>query len=247
MEAAAADTAGGGTAKVLLVGDAGRRAAEEPDVRRLVGHAPTVEALVESMLTALAFGTSGRYELEQRVGGDPVRQHQGRLRPRGSAPVGEIADHAGRRRRDETARPARCRPPSGSRRGRPHRLREPRRHRRASSRCPPSPCTPRTTRSSSSPTRRSSATGRKAARALRPTSVQFYIAPPATYPQSPRRAVRRRALQLQQHPARGVDRHPGCVGARRAAADSAPRRAAAFGAGFDPYFIPGKWPSGATH
>ena len=30
-----------------------------------------VKARVESLLTALSFGTSGRYELEQRVGGDP--------------------------------------------------------------------------------------------------------------------------------------------------------------------------------
>ena len=30
-----------------------------------------VKARVEALLTALAFGTSGRYELEQRVGGDP--------------------------------------------------------------------------------------------------------------------------------------------------------------------------------
>jgi hypothetical protein len=45
VEKAAADVAGGGTAKV--------------------------KARVEALLTALAFGTSGRYEIEQRVAGNP--------------------------------------------------------------------------------------------------------------------------------------------------------------------------------
>jgi hypothetical protein len=35
-----------------------------------------VKARVEALLTALAFGTSGRYELEQRVGGDPSDNSQ---------------------------------------------------------------------------------------------------------------------------------------------------------------------------
>jgi pimeloyl-ACP methyl ester carboxylesterase len=67
---AAADTAGGGTAKVVLIGalvDAPLKT-ETYDGADVTS---TVKALVESVLTALAFGTSGRYELEQRVGGNP--------------------------------------------------------------------------------------------------------------------------------------------------------------------------------
>jgi pimeloyl-ACP methyl ester carboxylesterase len=70
IEAAAADVAGGGTAKVLFIG----ALANAPLKSQTYDGADTtseVEALVESVLTALAFGTSGRYELEQRVGGNP--------------------------------------------------------------------------------------------------------------------------------------------------------------------------------
>jgi pimeloyl-ACP methyl ester carboxylesterase len=69
IETAAADTAGGGTAKVIFIG----ALADAPlktktyDGSTLVSE---VSALVESVLTALAFGTSGRYEIEQRVGGN---------------------------------------------------------------------------------------------------------------------------------------------------------------------------------
>jgi pimeloyl-ACP methyl ester carboxylesterase len=70
VEKAAADTAGGGTAKVLFIAalvDAPTATATY-DGHDLVSQ---VKARVEALLTALAFGTSARYELEQRVGGDP--------------------------------------------------------------------------------------------------------------------------------------------------------------------------------
>ncbi|HEX2903783.1 MAG TPA: hypothetical protein VHO01_10055 [Jatrophihabitans sp.] len=70
IEKAAADTAGGGTAKVLYVA----ALVNAPDATATYdGHdlVSLVKAKVEAALTALAFGTSGRYELEQRVGGDP--------------------------------------------------------------------------------------------------------------------------------------------------------------------------------
>jgi hypothetical protein len=67
---AAADTAGGGTAKVLYIASLvnAPTATATYDGHDLVSQ---VKARVEALLTALAFGTSGRYELEQRVGGDP--------------------------------------------------------------------------------------------------------------------------------------------------------------------------------
>jgi hypothetical protein len=67
---AASDVAGGGTAKVLFIGSL----VDAPTATATYdGHDITsqVKARVEAMLTALAFGTSGRYELEQRVGGNP--------------------------------------------------------------------------------------------------------------------------------------------------------------------------------
>ncbi len=70
IEKAAADTAGGGTAKVLYVA----ALVDAPDATATYdGHdlVSQVKAKVEASLTALAFGTSGRQELEQRVGGDP--------------------------------------------------------------------------------------------------------------------------------------------------------------------------------
>lgn len=70
VEKAAADTAGGGTAKVLFIASLvdAPTATATYDGHDLVSQ---VKARVEALLTALAFGTSGRYELEQRVGGDP--------------------------------------------------------------------------------------------------------------------------------------------------------------------------------
>jgi hypothetical protein len=67
---AASDTAGGGTAKALFIASLVDAPAETATYD---GHDVTsqVKARVEALLTALAFGTSGRYELEQRVGGDP--------------------------------------------------------------------------------------------------------------------------------------------------------------------------------
>jgi hypothetical protein len=70
VQQAAADTAGGGTAKVLYIA----ALVDAPTATRTYdGHDLTsqVKARVEALLTALAFGTSGRYELEQRIGGDP--------------------------------------------------------------------------------------------------------------------------------------------------------------------------------
>ncbi|HEU5271066.1 MAG TPA: hypothetical protein VFU36_14165 [Jatrophihabitans sp.] len=70
VQQAAADTAGGGTAKVVFIASL----VDAPTATKTYdGHDLTsqVKARVEALLTALAFGTSGRYELEQRVGGDP--------------------------------------------------------------------------------------------------------------------------------------------------------------------------------
>ncbi len=67
---AAGDTAGGGTAKVIFIGALADVATQ---TQTFDGSDVTsqVKARVEALLTALAFGTSGRYELEQRLGGNP--------------------------------------------------------------------------------------------------------------------------------------------------------------------------------
>jgi pimeloyl-ACP methyl ester carboxylesterase len=70
VQKTAADVSGGGTAKVLLIAalvDAPTKTAQF-DGADLVSQ---VKARVEALLTALAFGTSGRYDIEQRVGGNP--------------------------------------------------------------------------------------------------------------------------------------------------------------------------------
>ncbi|HEV2886663.1 MAG TPA: hypothetical protein VGX49_07125 [Jatrophihabitans sp.] len=70
VKKAAADVAGGGTAKAIFIGSL----VDAPTATLTYdGHdvASQVKARVEALLTALAFGTSGRYELEQRVGGNP--------------------------------------------------------------------------------------------------------------------------------------------------------------------------------
>ncbi|HEU5267549.1 MAG TPA: hypothetical protein VFU35_12660, partial [Jatrophihabitans sp.] len=70
VQKAAADVSGGGTAKALFIAalvDAPTKT-ETYDGHDLTSQ---VKALVEAVLTALAFGTAGRYELEQRVGGNP--------------------------------------------------------------------------------------------------------------------------------------------------------------------------------
>jgi hypothetical protein len=69
MVKAASDVSGGGTAKVLYIAglvDAPTQTATY-DGHDVVSQ---VKARVEMLLTALAFGTSGRYELEQRVKGN---------------------------------------------------------------------------------------------------------------------------------------------------------------------------------
>ncbi len=70
VQKAAADVAGGGTGKVMLIGSL----VDAPTATQTYdGHdlPSQVKARVEAVLTALAFGTSGRYELEQRIGGNP--------------------------------------------------------------------------------------------------------------------------------------------------------------------------------
>jgi len=70
VQKAAADVAGGGTAKVMFIASL----VDAPTATTTYdGHdlPSQVKARVESLLTALAFGTSGRYELEQRIGGNP--------------------------------------------------------------------------------------------------------------------------------------------------------------------------------
>jgi hypothetical protein len=70
VQKAAADVKGGGTAKVLLIA----ALADAPNKTRTYDGADLVsqvKARVETLLTALAFGTTGRYEVEQRVGGNP--------------------------------------------------------------------------------------------------------------------------------------------------------------------------------
>ena len=70
VEAAAADTAHGGTGKVLFIA----ALVDAPTKTKTFDGADVVsqvKANVVSLLTALAFGTAGRYEVEQRLGGDP--------------------------------------------------------------------------------------------------------------------------------------------------------------------------------
>jgi alpha-beta hydrolase superfamily lysophospholipase len=67
---AAGDTAAGGTAKVLFIA-ALVDAAAKTETYDGSDTVSVVKATVESLLTGLAYGTAGRYEVEQRVGGDP--------------------------------------------------------------------------------------------------------------------------------------------------------------------------------
>jgi pimeloyl-ACP methyl ester carboxylesterase len=70
VQQAAADVSGGGTAKVMFIA----ALVDAPTATTTYdGHdlPSQVKARVEAVLTALAFGTSGRYELEQRIGGNP--------------------------------------------------------------------------------------------------------------------------------------------------------------------------------
>jgi hypothetical protein len=67
---AAADVSRGGTAKVLMAA-AIANAPTQTATFDGSGLGSGVKARVESILTALALGTTGRYELEQRVGGNP--------------------------------------------------------------------------------------------------------------------------------------------------------------------------------
>lgn len=67
---AASDTASGGTAKVLMVA-ALVDAASKTKTYDGSDITSQVKGTVESLLTALAYGTAGRYDIEQRVGGDP--------------------------------------------------------------------------------------------------------------------------------------------------------------------------------
>jgi hypothetical protein len=70
LTTAAADTAGGGTAKVLFIA-ALVDAASKTQTYDGSDITSQVKGTVESLLTALAYGTAGRYDIEQRVGGNP--------------------------------------------------------------------------------------------------------------------------------------------------------------------------------
>lgn len=94
VKKAAADVAGGGTAKVLFISalvDAPKETATYD------GHdlPSQVKARVEALLTALAFGTSGRYELEQRVGGDPSDNSKADYSTRITADEASLIETAG--------------------------------------------------------------------------------------------------------------------------------------------------------
>jgi pimeloyl-ACP methyl ester carboxylesterase len=94
VQKAAADVAGGGTAKALFIAalvDAPKATATYD------GHdlPSQVKARVEALLTALAFGTSGRYELEQRVGGNPSDNSKADYSTRISASEASLIETAG--------------------------------------------------------------------------------------------------------------------------------------------------------
>ena len=70
VAAAAADTAGGGTAKVLYIADL----VDAPSQTRTYdGHSveSKIKATVEALATGLGYATFARYDLEQRFGGNP--------------------------------------------------------------------------------------------------------------------------------------------------------------------------------
>jgi pimeloyl-ACP methyl ester carboxylesterase len=91
---AAGDVAGGGTAKILTIA----ALADAPtQTRTYDGHDLTsqVSARVETLLTALAFSTSGRYEIEQRVGGNPSQNADADYDARLSESERELIETAG--------------------------------------------------------------------------------------------------------------------------------------------------------
>jgi pimeloyl-ACP methyl ester carboxylesterase len=241
VETAAADTAGGGTAKVLLVGDLvdAPLKSEMFDGSSITS---TVKALVESILTALAFGTSGRYELEQRVGGNPSDNTKADYDSRvggsekslitlgggDSAKLLAQLDAAPRVSADAKARSAFEN--LGDTTGK---LRVP----------------TATLHTEDDPlvlvANETIFSNRVKAAGTSADLSQFYIAPPASYPQDPGAPygaghcnfnnTQREALisTLDAWVRGGPQPTPSSAGG-------------AFGAGFDPYFIPGTWPSGAT-
>ncbi|HEY3717736.1 MAG TPA: hypothetical protein VGL39_24680 [Jatrophihabitantaceae bacterium] len=70
VQDAAGDVEGGGTAKVMLISALVDAPDKTADLDGSDG-VSQLQARITSVLTALAFGTSGRYEIEQRVGGNP--------------------------------------------------------------------------------------------------------------------------------------------------------------------------------
>lgn len=94
---AASDTAGGGTAKVLFIA-ALVDAAAKTQTYDGANTVSVVEATVESLLTGLAYGTAGRYEIEQRVGGDPSdnskTDYSARINPAEAAVVKTVGGNA---------------------------------------------------------------------------------------------------------------------------------------------------------
>ncbi len=94
LEKAAADVAGGGTAKVLTVAalvDAPTKT-QTYDGHDLVSQ---VKATVEALLTVLAYATLGRYDIEQRVGGNPSDNSKTDYETRISPAEGALITSAG--------------------------------------------------------------------------------------------------------------------------------------------------------
>ena len=241
VEAAAADRAGGGTAKVLLVGDL----VDAPLKSEMFDGSTvtsTVEALVESILTALAFGTSGRYELEQRVGGDPSDNVKADYDARVGASEKSLISLAGGdtaallAQLDSAPRVA-ANPKAraafealGDATGKLH-----------------APTVTLHTEDDPLVLVANETIFGNRARAAGASGdlAQFYIAPPATYPQNPG------APYGAGHCNFNNTQREALISTLDAWVRGGPtptptRAASAFGTGLDPYFIPGKWPSGAT-
>lgn len=94
LEAAAADTAGGGTGKVLFIA-ALVDAASKTKTYDGANITSQVKGTVESLLTALAYGTAGRYDIEHRVGGDPSDNTKTDYTARISATEATLVDSVG--------------------------------------------------------------------------------------------------------------------------------------------------------
>jgi hypothetical protein len=89
--AAAQDTAGGGTAKILYIG-----AVVDAPSQTFTYDGSTIQskvkATVEALLTAVGFGTFGRYDVEQRFGGNISSNEETDYAQRISAADAEVID-----------------------------------------------------------------------------------------------------------------------------------------------------------